>query len=59
MTKFTIHYLEKAVVDLSQKGQVALFDRKGGHGVSIPVERFLKIVEAVQKELSSTEEDLK
>lgn len=59
MTKLIIHYLEKAVVDLSEKDRVALYDSEKSigtkHGVSIPIERFLKIVEAVQKELSKEE----
>lgn len=49
---FTIHYLEKAVVDLSEKDKVAIYDaQNGGHGISIPIDRFLKIVDAVKKEI--------
>lgn len=52
MTSLTIHYLEKTVCEFSNnKNRIAIYDKDGGHGISIPIERFLKIAEAVKKEL--------
>lgn len=52
MTKFTIHYLNgHPVMDLSDKGRVAIYDAKeGGTGISITRERFEKLIKAYQEQ---------
>lgn len=55
---YTIHSLERAVVDISLKDQIAFYDaNNGGHGVIFPLERFWKLVDVVKKETEKKNEE--